>query len=70
MKWHEIITAIDIVSTKNTNTIATNVTSTASINSHSQKGKRLLHFALSFISDHTTTDNYYYLLSLCKRKMY
>ena len=33
----EIITVLDIVSTKMTNTIATNVTSTASINCHSKK---------------------------------
>ena len=33
----EIITVMDIVSTKNTNIIATNVTSTASINGHSKK---------------------------------
>ena len=33
----EIITVMDIVSTKMTNTIATNVTSTASINFHSKK---------------------------------
>ena len=33
----EIIFVMDIASTKNTNTIATNVTSTASINSHSKK---------------------------------
>ena len=34
----EIIFVMDIVSTKNTNTIASNLTSTASINSHSKKG--------------------------------
>ena len=33
----EIITAMDIVSTKKTNTIETNVASTASINCHSKK---------------------------------
>ena len=33
----EIIIILDIVSTKKTNTIATNVTSTASINCHSKK---------------------------------
>ena len=33
----EIIAVMDIVSTKNTNTIATNVTSTASINFRSKK---------------------------------
>ena len=38
----EVIIAMDIVSTKKTNTIATNVTSTASINCHSKKSKRLL----------------------------
>ena len=40
----EIITAMDIASTKMTNTIATNVTSTALINCHSKKSKRLLYF--------------------------
>ena len=33
----EIIIILDIVSTKKTNTIATNVTNTASINCHSKK---------------------------------
>ena len=33
----EILTVVDIVSTKKTNNIATNVTSTASINYHSKK---------------------------------
>ena len=33
----EIIIAMDIVSTKKTNTIETNVTSTSSINFHSKK---------------------------------
>ena len=56
-----IIIVMDIVSTKKTNTIATNVTSTASI---------LLYFAYSFISDHININNYYYLLSLCKTKRY
>ena len=36
IEWDEIITVLDIVSTKSTNTIATNVTSTASINFHSK----------------------------------
>ena len=37
IKWDEIIIAMDIVSTKMTITITTNVTSTASINCHSEK---------------------------------
>ena len=53
-----------------TNTIATNVTSATSINCHSKKSKRLLYFANSFLSDHITIDNYYYLLLLCKAKRY
>ena len=28
----------------------------------------MLYFAYSFISDHITFDNYYYLLSLSKKK--
>ena len=60
----ETVFVADIVSTKKKNTIATNVTSTSSINSHSKKSKRFLYFAYSFISNHITTDNYYYLLSL------
>ena len=36
-KCDEIVTVMDIVSTEKTNTIATNVTSTASINCHSKK---------------------------------
>ena len=44
----EIILVMDIVSTKKTNTIATNVTSTASINCHSKKvsGCYVLHTVL------------------------
>ena len=38
-KGDEIITVMDIVSTKMTNTIATNIKSTASINCHSKKVK-------------------------------
>ena len=47
----EIITAMDILSTKMTNTIATNVTSTASINYHWKKGKDcyILHTVLLVI---------------------
>ena len=59
-KCDEIVTV-----TKKANAIATNVTSTASINCHSKKSKRLLYFAYSFISDHINVRNYYYLLSLC-----
>ena len=44
----EIILVMDIVSTKKTNAIATNVTSTASINCHSKKvsGCYVLHTVL------------------------
>ena len=56
------------IPTKMTNTIATNITSTASINCCSKKIMRLLYFAHSFISDHSTIDNCYYVLSLCKTK--
>ena len=54
----KIMIAMDNVSTKKTNTIATNVTNTASINCHNKKNKRLLYFAHRFISSHI--DNYYY----------
>ena len=39
IEYDEIITVLDIASTKMTNTIAANVTSTASINCHSKKGR-------------------------------
>ena len=65
----EIVIDMDNLSTKKTNTIATNVTSTASINYHSKKVKDC-YFLHSFVSDHITTDNYSYLLSLCKTKRY
>ena len=56
----EIIFAMDIASTKKTNTIATkkaNVASTGSINYHCKKSKSLLYHASSFISDHIAIDN-------------
>ena len=68
IKWVEIITVMDIVSTKMTNIIATNITSTASINCQSKKVRDCYLFLHSFISNHNTIDNYYYLLSLCKNK--
>ena len=37
VKCDEIVTVMGIISTKKTNTMATNVTSTASINCHSKK---------------------------------
>ena len=55
----------NIVSTKKTNTIVTNV----SINCYSEKVRHKIDcyvFRHSVISDHNTVDNYYYLLSLCK----
>ena len=62
-----IITVTDIVSTKMTNTIATNVASTASTNCHS-KQKRLLYFAYLFVSNNITIDKYYCFLLLSKTK--
>ena len=60
----EIISVMDIVSTKTTCYKYT-------LNNLSQyKSKRLLYFAHSFISNHITIDNYYFLLSLCKTKRY
>ena len=66
--YDEIVIAMDIVSTKKINTIATNVTSTASIKCYSKKVRDyyILH---SFISDCITIDNYCYLV-LCKTKKY
>ena len=69
-EFDEIKIVMDNVSTKKTNTAAANVTSIASMNYHSKKSKRLLYFAQSFISNHITIDNYYYLLSLCHTKRY
>ena len=64
----EIITVMDIVSTKMTNATTANVTSTASISCHSKKVRDcyILHTVL-FI-DHITIDNYYYLLLLCRKR--
>ena len=65
----EIITVMDIASTKLTNTIVINVTSTASINCHSKKSTTLLYLAYTFISDHITIDScYHYLRLLWKNK--
>ena len=59
----EIIFVMDILSTKMTNTIATN----ESINySRKVKYKFDCYILHSFISDHITINNNYYLLSLCK----
>ena len=68
---HEIIIAMDIVSTQKKNNIATNVSSSASINCYSKNIiiKRLLYFIYSFIIDYISIDNYYYFL-LCKAKRY
>ena len=68
-KHDEIVIFMDIVSTKKTNTIATNVTSTASINCL-KKSKKLLYFEYGFTNDHITIDNCYYLPLLCKTKGY
>ena len=72
-KCNEIRIVMDIVSTKKTNTIATNVANTASINCHCKKVrdyKKVRYFTYSFISDHITIDHYHYLLPLCKTKRY
>ena len=53
----ETIIVMDNLSSKRTNTIATNITNIASINWHGQKSKRLLYFGYSFISDHMIIDN-------------
>ena len=49
------------IATKTTNTLATNVTTTTSINCCGKESKRLLYFTYSFISDQITIDNYNYL---------
>ena len=51
IKCDEIITVMDVVSTKMTNTIAANVTSSASINCHCKKVKDcyILHIVLLVI---------------------
>ena len=58
IKCDEIVSVVDIVSTKITNVVATNV----SINSDDRKGryKNDCYILHSFISDHITFDNYYY----------
>ena len=58
----EIVSFVDIVSTKRTNTIATNLP----INSDHNKVRHKIDFAYNFIIDHITINNYYYLLSYCK----
>ena len=61
--FSEIMSVMDIVSTKRTNAITINV----SMISDSKKVRyKLIAIFCSFISDHITIDNYYYLLSLCK----
>ena len=67
IKCDEIKTAMDIVSTKKTNTIPRNISGTTSINYHGKK-VRDSSILYSFISDHVTIDNYYCLVSLCKTK--
>ena len=57
----EIIIA-NTIEIKKINTTATNVTSTASINWHGKKSKRLLYFRYSFFSDHINIDNFYYYI--------
>ena len=67
-KCDGIVIVMDNLSTKKTNAIATNVTSIASVNWHSKKVRDcyVLHSVLlAFILLY----NYYYLLSLCKKKV-
>ena len=70
IEWDEIISVMDIVSTKMTNTIAKNVTSTASINCHSKKVRDCYILHTVFISDLITIYNYHYLLLLCTTGRY
>ena len=57
-EYDEIVIVMDVVSIK-TNTIATNVMSTASIKQHSKKVKDCyIQLEYSFISDRITMDNY------------
>ena len=60
------ISAMDFVSTNVVNTVSTKVPT----NSGSIKVRYKIDFYIShsFISDHNSIDNYYYLLSLCKTK--
>ena len=67
IEFDGIIAVMDIVSTKLANHIAINITRIASITFHNKKER---NFAYSFISDHITIDNYYYLLLLCNEKRY
>ena len=62
----EIISVMDIVSTKMTNTIETNV----SMNSDDKRVRYKIdcYILHSFISDHATIDNYNYLLSYAKHR--
>ena len=68
-KCNEIVIVMNKLTTKKTNNITANATSTASIDCHSKKVKDcyILH---SFIGDRITIDNYCYFLPLCKTKRY
>ena len=72
IKSEEIITVMDVVSTKMTNTIATNVTSSASINCHSKNVKDcyILHIVLLVIilPLKISIICYYYEKKGCNRK--
>ena len=50
--------------------IAANVTSTALVKFYSKKSKRFPYFVCSFIINHITIGNYYYLLSLPETRRY
>ena len=58
----EVISIMDNVSTKKSNSIARNVTSTASIK------ERDIYILNSFNMDHISIDNYYYLLFYIQNK--
>ena len=60
----ETIIVLDNLSIKETKTIVTNVTSTASISYHSKKVRDCYILHRSIIN-HITIDNYYYYLLLC-----
>ena len=66
----EIVIVMDNLSKWKKNSIATNITSTSSINCQSKKSNILWYFAHSFISDYITTDNYFYFPLLYNTKIY
>ena len=69
--WDEIIYATDSVSTNVTSIVSTNITGTTLVNSNDKKVRYKIdcYILRSFISDHITIHNRYYLLSLCKTQI-